>query len=562
MSDDADPFARDNLPPRDQWPDLLLNRPEFRYPEQLNCVTALLDAWLARGHGTAPCLRSPAETWTYADMADRVNRIAEVLTGQFGLRPGGRVLLRAPNTPLMVAAYLAVIKAGGITVATMPLLRARELAYILGKARIGIAVCDHRLLADLEAARPMVAGLRTVAMGGSDADDLTALMERATGLFEPYPTRADDVCLIAFTSGTTGEPKGTMHFHRDLLAICDAYGAQVLRAEPSDLFIGTAPLAFTFGLGAVVLFPLRIGAAAILVEQAAPEALLDAIRRFRPTVCFTAPTAYRVMLGLLRPGDTDSLRICVSAGEALPKATWDAWYAATGIKLMDGIGATEMLHIFIAAPRDAIRPGATGLPVPGYEAKLVDEDGRDLPRGSTGRLAVRGPTGCRYLADERQRRYVMNGWNVTGDTYHWDEDGYFWFQARSDDMIVSSGYNIAGPEVEAALLRHPAVAECAVVGVPDEERSAVVKAFVVLRDPAVAGPEMRRTLQDHVKAEIAPYKYPRAVEFLDMLPRTESGKLQRFRLRQAATPDPAADPACTSRPDAAPWAAAATRSPR
>lgn len=559
---DVDPFARDNLPPREQWPDLLLDRPEFQHPERLNCVTALLDDWLARGHGTAPCLRSPAEAWTYAGLADRVNRIAAVLTGRFGLRPGGRVLLRAPNTPDMVAAYLAVIKAGGIAVATMPLLRARELAYMLGKARIGIAVCDHRLLAELEAARPAAPGLRIIPMGGDGRDDLTALMQGATGRFEPYPARADDACLIAFTSGTTGEPKGTVHFHRDLLAICDAYGAQVLRAEPSDLFIGTAPLAFTFGLGAVVLFPLRIGAAAVLVEQAAPEALLDAIRRFRPTVCFTAPTAYRAMLGFLRPGDTDSLRICVSAGEALPKATWDAWFAATGIPLMDGIGATEMLHIFIAAPREAIRPGATGLPVPGYEAKLIDEEGRDLPRGSTGRLAVRGPTGCRYLADERQRRYVVDGWNVTGDTYHWDEDGYFWFQARSDDMIVSSGYNIAGPEVEAALLLHPAVAECAVVGAPDEERGTVVKAFVVLRDPDTAGPEMRRALQDHVKAEIAPYKYPRAVEFLHALPRTESGKLQRFRLRQGATAAPPAGPACISPPGAAAWAAAEARSRR
>ena len=522
-----DSFARDNLPPGEQWPDLLLDRPEFRYSQRLNCVSELLDTWVARGQGARPCIRTEDLRWTYADLADRVDRIAEALTARYGLIPGNRVLLRAPNTPMMVAAYLAVIKAGGIAVATMPLLRSRELAYILNKAQIRLSLCDHRLLADLQGAQ--APGLRIVSMGGDAPDDLMAAMQSASGRFQAANTRQDDVCLIAFTSGTTGQPKGTMHFHRDMLAICDAYGAQVLRARPDDVFIGTAPLAFTFGLGAVVLFPLRIGASVILLEHASPESLLACIRTLRPTVCFTAPTAYRAMLGVMQHGDTESLRICVSAGETLPAATWHAWHDATGIKLMDGIGATEMLHIFIAAPVDKIRPGATGLPVPGYEAKLIDEAGQDLPRGSTGRLAVRGPTGCRYLDDPRQAKYVIGGWNVTGDTYRWDEDGYFWFQARSDDMIVSSGYNIAGPEVEAAILTHPDVAECAVVGAPDDARGMVVKAFVVPRGSA--GPELARAIQDWVKAEIAPYKYPRIVEIVPSLPRTETGKLQRFKLR-------------------------------
>ncbi len=530
-----DSFARDNLPPRDTWPDLLLDDPDFTYPERLNCITELVDRWVDAGEGGRPCLRLDEVRWSYADLADRINRIAAVLTGRFGLRPGGRVMLRAPNTPMMVATYLAVIKAGGITIATMPLLRAKELAYMLGKARVQLAVCDHRLLPDLQAAAAMQPGLRAIIpMGGEGTDDLCTLMQAESGRFVAHASRADDVCLIAFTSGTTGEPKGTMHFHRDMLAICDGYARHVLRARPTDVFIGTAPLAFTFGLGAVVLFPLRIGAAAILLERASPEGLLHTIRTLRPTVCFTAPTAYRAMLGLLRPGDLDSLRICVSAGETLPKPTWHAWHDATGIKLMDGIGATEMLHIFIAAPVEAVRPGATGLPVPGYQAKLIDGDGADLPPGSTGRLAVRGPTGCRYLADARQAKYVVGGWNVTGDTYRQDEDGYFWFQARSDDMIVSAGYNIAGPEVEAAVLTHPAVAECAVVGAPDEERGTVVKAFVVLRAAFEPTPALVRAIQDHVKADIAPYKYPRAVEFVDELPKTESGKLQRFRLRASS----------------------------
>ena len=527
-----DSFARDNLPPREQWPDLVLEG--LNYPLQLNCVTALLDDHVAAGNGARPCLASTTESWSYADLLARVNRICNVLTHQLGMIPGNRVLLRAPNTPMMVAAYLAVIKAGGIAVATMPLLRARELATIIDKARINLALSDHRLLADLQAAGQSGDGLRIVPMGGSMTDDLLALMMHEPDSFTACPMRADDVCLIAFTSGTTGEPKGTMHFHRDMLATCDTYGAKVLRARPDDVFIGSAPLAFTFGLGAAVLFPLRVGASTILLEQTSPDQFLDAIRALRPTICFTAPTAYRAMLGKLRDGDTASLRICVSAGETLPKPTWDAWHAATGIPIMDGIGSTEMLHIFIGAPVEKIRPGATGIPVPGYEAKLIDEAGNDLPRGSTGRLAVRGPTGCRYLADARQTQYVQNGWNITGDTYHQDADGYFWFQARSDDMILSAGYNISGPEVEVALLTHPEVAECAVVAAPDEARGMVVKAYVVLRNPDLAGDEFLHALQDHVKAEIAPYKYPRAIEFVAALPRTGTGKLQRFVLRQQA----------------------------
>ena len=528
----VDSFARDNLPPPALMPELRLREAGLDYPVQLNAVTELLDRWLERGHGGARCMGSPAGFWSYAELAERVNRIADVLVRRFGLIRGNRVLLRAPNCPLGVAAYLAIIKAGGIAVATMPLLRARELTYILRKARIGLALCDHRLLDEL--VRVGDPGLGIVPMGGEGAEDLCALMKAASPRFAPAPTRGDDVCMIAFTSGTTGEPKGTMHFHRDLLAVCDTYGKHVLRPRAEDLFIGSPPIAFTFGLGGIVLFPLRVGAATLLIEQPSPDAMLEAIRTQRPTVCFTAPTAYRAMLGKMRPGDAASLRVCVSAGEPLPKATFEAWERATGVKILDGIGSTEMLHIFIGAPVEAIRPGATGLPVPGYEAKLVDETGNDLPRGSVGRLAVRGPTGCRYLADPRQSRYVQNGWNFTGDTYRQDEDGYFWFEARSDDMIVSAGYNIAGPEVEAALITHPEVVECGVVAAPDEERGHIVKAYVVLRDPASASPELARALQEYVKAEIAPYKYPRAIEFVDRLPRTESGKLQRYVLRQLA----------------------------
>jgi 2-aminobenzoate-CoA ligase len=532
----VDSFARDNLPPRAQWPDFVFTLPELQYPERFNCVTELLDRWIAAGRGGEPCLLSMAENLSYAELAERVNRIANVLARDLGLVPGDRVLLRAPNNPMLVAAYLAVIKAGGVVVATMPLLRAKEIGYALAKAKIRFALCDARLADEMEKAKAAAPALERVVYWGSRAPDaLETLMQKPDyEAFAACDTASDDVCLIGFTSGTTGEPKGTMHFHRDMLATCDTYGRHVLRAGASDRFIGSPPIAFTFGLGGLVLFPLRVGASSVLLERSTPDDLATAIALWRSTIMFTAPTAYRAMLAKIGQHDISSLRKCVSAGEALPKSTFDAWHAATGFKIMDGIGATEMLHIFIGSPEEDIRPGATGRPVPGYEAKVIDESGREVPPGTIGRLAVRGPTGCRYLADERQRKYVENGWNVTGDTYLMDADGWFWYQARSDDMIISAGYNIGGPEVEAVLLDHPAVAECGVVGASDAERGQIVKAYVVLHPGHTGDAAMTRTLQDHVKATIAPYKYPRAIEYVASLPRTETGKLQRFALRRRA----------------------------
>jgi 2-aminobenzoate-CoA ligase len=530
-----DTFARDNLPPQEQWPDFLFDLPELKYPDRMNCVVELLDRWVERGHGNRTCLIAPAESLTYAELSQRVNQVAAALTRELGLMPGNRVLLRGPNSPMMVAAYLGVIKAGGIAVATMPLLRAKEIAYPITKARIDLALCDHRLADEMEKARALAPRLSRIVYWGSGGEDsLEAMMGRAGATSIVCDTASDDVCLIAFTSGTTGEPKGTMHFHRDMLATCDTYGRYVLETRASDRFIGSPPLAFTFGLGGLVLFPLRIGASTVLLEKTTPDDLLAAIGRFEASVCFTAPTAYRAMLSKLGESHIGSLRKCVSAGETLPKATFDAWLGATGIEILDGIGATEMLHIFIGSPEGEIRPGATGRPVPGYEARVVDQAGTPLPPNALGRLAVRGPTGCRYLADQRQQQYVQNGWNITGDTYVVDADGYFWYQARSDDMIVSSGYNIAGPEVEAALLEHPAVAECGVVGAPHEERGQIVKAYVVLRPGYSGDPALTRTLQDYVKATIAPYKYPRAIEYVATLPHTQTGKLQRFELRRMA----------------------------
>ncbi len=532
----VDTFTRDNLPPVDQQPPFLFTLPELAYPDRLNCAVAFIDRHVIAGRGDAPCLFSTSETLTYTELQTRVNRIANVLVRDLGMTPGNRVLLRSANTPMLVAATFAVIKAGGVVVCTMPMLRAKELSYPLAKAKISLALCDNRLNDEMEKARAAVPALEVTYWG--EGGTLESLMAHpGYENFVAVDTAQDDVCLIGFTSGTTGEPKGTMHFHRDLLAICDAYSGHVLKPLAADRFIGSPPLAFTFGLGGLVLFPLRVGASAVLLESASPDKLMPAIARFGATVCFTAPTAYRAMLAKLSEHDLSSLRKCVSAGEALPVSTFEAWKAATGLPLMDGIGATEMLHIFIAAPEDKIRPGSTGLPVPGYEAAVLDETGNPVPDGTVGRLAVRGPTGCRYLADERQRKYVAHSWNITGDSYIRDADGYFWYQARSDDMIVSAGYNIAGPEVESCLLTHPAVAECGVVGQPDEDRGMIVKAYLVLKPGNDGTPALTKALQDFVKAEIAPYKYPRAIAYVTALPRTNTGKLQRFELRRMAVDD-------------------------
>ncbi len=533
----VDTFARDHLPPPGQWPQLLLSEPFLQFPARCNVVAHLLDGAVQAGRGDAPCLiGADGQTWSYAQVQQQVNRIACVLVQDMGLLSGNRVLLRGANSPMAAMCWLAVVKAGGIAVGSMPLLRARELLPIIHKAQISHALCDLRLADDLRAAQPHCPSLRQVACFMSDAQDgLEARAARQAAHFAAVDTAADDVCVIAFTSGTTGTPKGTLHFHRDLLAACACWPAHVLKPRADDIFIGSPPLAFTFGLGGLLLFPLAVGAATVLLEKPAPDGLPVAIARHRASVCFTAPTAYRAMAPLLGGHDLSSLRKCVSAGEALPAATRRLWRQASGIELIDGIGATEMFHIFISATEEQARDGATGLAVPGYQARVVDEAGQEVPPGQVGRLAVRGPTGCRYLADERQKTYVQDGWNLTGDAYLVDTDGQFVFQARTDDMIISGGYNIAGPEVEGALLLHPAVAECAVIGQADDQRGMLVKAFVVLRAGHQANAETERVLRDFVKQTIAPYKYPRAIEFVGALPRTETGKLQRFKLRQPST---------------------------
>ena len=530
-----DTFARDHLPPEDSWPVFAFPLRELNYPQTLNCASVLLNDALAEGLADQVAIRHGDTALTYADLAAWTNRIARVLVEDYGVVSGARILLRGDNSPTLFAAWLAVMKIGAIAVTTMPLLRATELGPIIRKARTSVALCAESLLSEIQLAADGADGVlqHVIAFGGPECD-----LERRAGAKEPtfdtVPTSQDDVCLIAFTSGTTGEPKATMHFHRDVLAMCDTFCRHILRPGPGAIFTGTPPIAFTFGLGALLAFPLRFRGTIALPLQSGPDALWQAVERHAATHVFTSPTGYRAMLARAPQGALASLQTCVSAGEHLPKAVSDQWFDRTGLRLVDGIGATEMIHIFISASPAEARPGAVGKPVPGFEACLLDADDRLVAGPGAGRLGVRGPTGCRYLSDDRQATYVVDGWNVTGDLFRRDEDGYYWYVGRADDMIISSGYNIAGPEVEGALMLHPAVAECAVVGWPDPARGELVKAVVVVKDGTVANDALAKDLQDFVKATLAPYKYPRLVEFRSSLPKTPTGKVQRKALRAPA----------------------------
>ncbi len=529
----VDTFARDNLPEAELWPTLEFTIPDVQYPDRLNAATVLIDDAVATYGGDAPCLRTPeGELWTYGQLLTRANQVAQVLTEDLGLVPGTRVLLRGPNNPWVVASWLGALNAGGVVVTTMHALRVGEIAPLVETLSPTVGIADHRYLEDLKSAAG--SDMRVLSYGGDDPDDLTKLCDRKSGLFTNVQTAADDVALMSPTSGSTGQPKVTMHFHRDILANADTFARHILRPRGEDLFAGTPPLAFTFGLGGLVVFPLRFGASTLLIERATPSELAEICAEHGVTMLFTAPTAYRA---ILRNGQAEllkSVRIGVSAGEHLPAAVWHEVHEKTGIQLVDGIGSTEMLHVFISSFGDDIRPGSTGRVVPGYRARILDDDGNEAPIGELGRLAVIGPTGCRYFQGGRQKDYVSNGWNITGDTFRSDADGYFWYEARSDSMIVSSGYNIGAPTVEAALGEHDDVLESAVIGKPDSERGNIVAAFVVLRDGVVGDDAKRKELQDFVKQTISPYKYPRELTFVDSLPRNPSGKLQRFRLSEQA----------------------------
>jgi 2-aminobenzoate-CoA ligase len=537
----ADHFVHDHLPPPEQWPELRFDLPELQLPAQVNAVQALFERAMAAGHADRPLFRSDERTLSYAQAQTEVNRIANVFTVELGLVPGNRVLLRGGNSVAMALAWLATVQAGLIAVATMPLLRARELGVIVTKAQPVLALCDVKLQDELRAALaadPATAGMTLLVFNTGEAahpHSLETMAKRQCVHSVPCPTAATDIALLAFTSGTTGTPKAAVHTHRDVLAACETWPRHVLRATPEDIVMGSPPLAFTFGLGGLLVFPMWAGASVYFPSVPyTPEGMVQLMIRVGATICYTAPTFYRQMAAFAKTHGIGKLRISVSAGEGLPDATRQLWKEATGLEMLDGIGATEMFHIFISSPPESVRRGAIGQVVPGYQARVVNDDGEPLPVGEVGKLAVIGPTGCRYLGDERQTNYVKGGWNHPGDAFRMDADGYFFYQARTDDMIITAGYNVAGPEVEAALLEHPAVAECGVVGKPDDERGQIVQAFVVLKPGHAADAAQVKALQDHVKRSLAPYKYPREVVFVPQLPRTETGKLQRFALRQQA----------------------------
>ena len=533
MKDYQDNFAHDSLPDTSLQPDYLYNQQQFQQPEMLNCVARLLDDHIQNGHGDAICLRTFESNWTYRELYEKSNQIAQVLIEDLGLQSGNRVLIRSANNPMMVACWFGILKAGGIVVATMPLLRAKELTTIIECAEISHVLCDVHLESEIDLVQSSF--LRRVCKydgTGHNASELENHMATKAKTFANFHSKADSVALIGFTSGTTGLPKMTAHYHKDILNICEAFPQFSLQPTPDDIFTGSPPVGFTFGLGGLVLFPLYFGASTFLIDKPSPDLLLEAIQNHKISICFTAPIAWRIITAKVRDYDISSLRKCVSAGETLPLKVWQDWYDATGLKIIDGIGATEMLHIFISSNESNMRPGATGLPVTGYESKIIDTNGSELPSNEPGRLAVRGITGCKYLnRPDKQMEYVESGWNITGDIYKKDEDGYFWFIARGDDMIISSGYNIAAIEVESVLLTHEDILECAVVGLPDEERGMLVCAHIVLKETSKASDEFSKSIQHWFKEVAAPYKYPRVIYFTEQLPKTETGKIQRFKLK-------------------------------
>jgi 2-aminobenzoate-CoA ligase len=534
MKHHQDTFAHDHLPPLDLQPDYIFGHPDFEMPDDLNCAERLLDKHIQEGRGNAVAIRTFDTTWTFNDLYEKANQIAHVLIDDMGMVSGNRVLIRSANNPMMVACWFAVIKAGGIVVATMPLLREKELSIMTECAEISHALCDYRLEEEMMLVKsPFLKQVITFDGSGTTTSKLEVLMHNKPRVFDNFPSKAESLCLIGFTSGTTGKPKMTSHYHKDVLLICEAFPKYSLQPTPDDVFTGSPPLGFTFGLGGLVLFPFYYGASTFLIEKPTPELLLQAIQDFKVTICFTAPTAWRIITTKVKEYNISSLRKCVSAGETLPLKVWQDWYDATGLKIIDGIGSTEILHIFISSQESNMKPGATGVPVRGYEARIIDREGNELPANEPGRLAIRGITGCKYLVQQdKQKEYVENGWNITGDVFKKDEDGFYWFVARGDDMIISSGYNIGAVEVESVLLMHPDIAECAVVGISDEERGMLVCAHIVLKDSGKANDQMAKTLQHWFKENAAPYKYPRIIKFTDALPKTETGKIQRFKLKQ------------------------------
>jgi 2-aminobenzoate-CoA ligase len=528
-----DNFAHDHLPHPELQAECFTGHPDFEFPQNLNCVEKLLDRHIAEGNGDRIAVRTFDVTWTFNDLHEKANQIAHVLKENLDFVPGNRVMIRSANNPMYVACWFGILKAGGIVVATMPLLREKELSVMVDCAEISHALCDYTLEEAMTAVdSPFLKHVITFDGSGQGISKLETLMGNKPKDFQNYPTKADSLSIIGFTSGTTGKPKMTAHYHKDILLICEAFPKQCLQPTHDDIFTGSPPLGFTFGLGGLVLFPFYYGASTFLIEKPSPELLLKAIEEHKITICFTAPTAWRVLTSKVKEYNITSLRKCISAGETLPAKVWEDWYNATGLKIIDGIGSTEILHIFISSDEENMRKGATGKPIRGYEAKIVDANGNEVPDGTPGRLAVRGITGCKYLnSADKQKEYVENGWNITGDIFKKDEDGYFWFVARGDDMIISSGYNIAAVEVESVLLTHDDIAECAVVGMPDENRGMLVCAYVVLKDKEKASDELTKQIQDWFKEKAAPYKYPREIKYVDVLPKTETGKIQRFKLK-------------------------------
>ena len=540
------------LPPEEMRPEKVYSIPEVQdYPARLNPARELLDRNVEEGRGGKPALLFQDRVITYGALAEQANRLGNVLASH-GVEEEDRVVILSPNQPLSLVANFAALKLGAVPVPASPLLSPPEVSWVINNSEARALLVHTAMLPLVEKARPefssepVVLGLAPPSdeLSKADVESVLPLMEKADAALEAVLREKDRVGILLYTSGTTGKPKGVVHLVEEILAVADTFGHYGWKLRDDDVVFSPAPLAFAAGYGAMAIIPFRFGAAVSIMPRFEPEAAFETVQQHHATVLTILPTSYRKMLqveGAEKRFDLSSVRMCTGGGEALTAETYGQWLDRFGLEIFEGFGTTEMFYVFVSvAVTEKAKPGSIGTPVPGYEVKVVSEEGNEVGPGEIGRMVAKGPTGTLYwrpqeengrLMESQRHAVVGKGWNVVGDYLYGDEDGYFWFVSREDDLIKSSGYRIGPEEIEMVILKHPAVADAGVIGVPDPVRGQNTKAFVVLTEGYAPSGELKQEIIDFCRNDIAVYKLPREVEFVETLPRTVTGKLLRRVLR-------------------------------
>jgi benzoate-CoA ligase len=512
--------------------------PEIVIPDRFNATAYFVDRIVEEGHGARTAILCGDQAISYQEVLAEVNRAGNALL-ELGVEIENRVALLLLDCPEFAYAFFGAIKIGAVPVPINTLLKPQDYGYLLRDSRARALIVSAELLSSVESILPTLERMRHVVVVGEAARyaSFAQLLQRQAADLEAADTCKDDVAFWLYTSGTTGMSRAAVHLQHDMVYCSRLYADSILNIGPEDRTFSIAKLYFAYGLGNALYCPFAVGASTVFFPgRPMPEAVFTTVKRYRPTLFFGVPTAYAAMLHAAEQGaeaDFSSVRLCVSAGEPLPAGLYRRWLDRFGVEILDGIGSTEVLHIFLSNRPGSVRPGSSGLPVPGYEAQIVDDDGATVGPGEIGNLMVRGDSTCAYYWNKHDasRRQIAGEWIRTGDKYHTDEDGYFWYDGRSDDMLKAGGIWVSPTEVEGVIVEHPAVLECAVVGAEDEERLVKPKAYVVLKDGAQAADGLVLEIQELVKGRLAPYKYPRWIEFVDDLPKTATGKIQRYKLR-------------------------------